>query len=400
MAALIIAISPVSGVNNPRLLLTSPDSRDLPVICTVVGRQFYSYLTSCRAITSMNNDSHIQRARKYRSKKQRPCDLCRSRKIQCKLQGDKAECEHCQKLSRRCTFVLQPLKRTYRPAAHQISNDGSQSRVVATKDSIYSGVNVSHPNIDQVSPVDNASFGGNDITESWNAAEILYGRSSQEKMSHVHALTNFLGNGTLDTNRFQLQFQLESLTERGSDPLSHDFSADLLSSSFMAPSHNLESNQSFEDVTIDSQDQSSPGSIRYATLARSGDLNAEPTTWTEDYSLDKRKEYSHQIIGLSSESDPYLLQHYDYDCRGTYPMFRLDFRSMLDSEPEEPREYTSNGLPSPDRVPVHFMMTNEEIWQEAVETKERMSGDKSSQDDLKLLNSLVPIDLGKRLIKM
>lgn len=50
---------------------------------------------------------HRSQARKYRSKRQRPCDLCRQRKTQCKLPGSGGACELCQKLGRNCTFVLQ-----------------------------------------------------------------------------------------------------------------------------------------------------------------------------------------------------------------------------------------------------------------------------------------------------
>ncbi|KAJ5123318.1 GAL4 [Penicillium atrosanguineum] len=47
------------------------------------------------------------------------------------------------------------------------------------------------------------------------------------------------------------------------------------------------------------------------------------------------------------------------------------------------------------------MMTNEEIWQDTVDAKEKMlSEGKSAQNDLKFLHSLVPIDLAKRLIKI
>lgn len=55
-----------------------------------------------------------QRTRKYRSKIQRPCDLCRSRKIQCKRPNDASACQKCSELSRQCTFVLEPLKKKAR----------------------------------------------------------------------------------------------------------------------------------------------------------------------------------------------------------------------------------------------------------------------------------------------
>lgn len=163
-----------------RPLLISPATRDLPAICKVVGRQRYSYLGSCQTSVIMNNERSIRQARKYRSKKQRPCDLCRTRKIQCKLQVDKAECEHCQKLSRQCTFVLQPLKRSYRSATHQIRNDGSQIRVAAEEDNLYTDVNAFYSDINLASSVDNAVPTENDITghllESWSPVETQYGR--------------------------------------------------------------------------------------------------------------------------------------------------------------------------------------------------------------------------------
>lgn len=52
--------------------------------------------------------------RKYRSKKHRPCDLCRSRKIQCKLQNNETTCALCTRLQRDCTYVMGPLRRKSR----------------------------------------------------------------------------------------------------------------------------------------------------------------------------------------------------------------------------------------------------------------------------------------------
>lgn len=50
-------------------------------------------------------------ARKYRSKRQRPCDLCRGRKTVCKVLLGSSVCELCKKLGKSCAFVLQPLKK-------------------------------------------------------------------------------------------------------------------------------------------------------------------------------------------------------------------------------------------------------------------------------------------------
>ena len=75
---------------------------------------------SVRTLTSSMSDEvppqqqHDSNGRRYRSKKQRPCDVCRSRKIQCKLHGNEVVCEMCKKLGRRCTYVLGPLRRKHR----------------------------------------------------------------------------------------------------------------------------------------------------------------------------------------------------------------------------------------------------------------------------------------------
>lgn len=59
-----------------------------------------------------------QNGRKYRSKKQRPCDLCRSRKTHCRITGSESICELCKKLGRQCTFVQKPLRRAQNPQAN------------------------------------------------------------------------------------------------------------------------------------------------------------------------------------------------------------------------------------------------------------------------------------------
>lgn len=58
-----------------------------------------------------SDSTNGSQARKYRSKRQRPCDLCRQRKTQCKIPASGGACELCDKLGRSCTFVLQPLRK-------------------------------------------------------------------------------------------------------------------------------------------------------------------------------------------------------------------------------------------------------------------------------------------------
>jgi hypothetical protein len=77
-------------------------------------------------------------ARRYRSKRQRPCDLCRQRKTQCKIPDSGGACELCDKLSQSCTFVLQPLsKKRGRPPETQ--SDSAQQRGIQSEFDAYNG---------------------------------------------------------------------------------------------------------------------------------------------------------------------------------------------------------------------------------------------------------------------
>lgn len=119
------------------------------------------------------------------------------------------------------------------------------------------------------------------------------------------------------------------------------------------------------------------------------------------YSLDSRKGYSSQLIGLSSECDPYLLRHYKYDGNDNYTMFRLDWRRVMDdgharSSDTEPKRLTPSGY-----APVQFIMSDEVIWKRDSEAvNEILCGTRSEFQDFELLGKLVPADLGSRLINL
>lgn len=121
-----------------------------------------------------------------------------------------------------------------------------------------------------------------------------------------------------------------------------------------------------------------------------------------DFSLDDRPGYSSQLIGLSSETDPFLLRHYQYDMRDTFRMFGLDFRKVTDDmNMRRPAGLSqSSQIPASD-IPVQFVMTNEEICDEDVKIIDKdFSGSNTEATDHALLYKIVPIDLGSRLLKL
>lgn len=145
---------------------------------------------------------------------------------------------------------------------------------------------------------------------------------------------------------------------------------------------------------------SSVGSARAITDIRQDGLE----DWPSDFSLDTRKGYSNQLIGLSCESDPYLLRNYYYNKLDTYPMFRLDFRKVKDDASVQPFLETSvygNSLLPADSPPIQFVMTHEDIWKNSQILVEAIqSGGNTEESDLELLKKIVPADLGPRLLKL
>ena len=124
--------------------------------------------------------------------------------------------------------------------------------------------------------------------------------------------------------------------------------------------------------------------------------------WSSDFSLDERPGYSSQLIGLSSETDPFLLRHYQYDTRDTFRMFALDFRKVIDdvNMPGPTASSQSSQIPASD-IPVQFVMTDEEICKDDVKIIDQdFAGSNTEAEDHALLYKIVPIDLGSRLLKL
>ncbi|KAL6247635.1 Fungal specific transcription factor [Rhinocladiella similis] len=124
--------------------------------------------------------------------------------------------------------------------------------------------------------------------------------------------------------------------------------------------------------------------------------------WSSDFSLDERPGYSSQLVGLSSETDPFLLRHYQYDGRDTFRMFALDFRKVTDdiNMPGPSASTQPSQVPASD-IPVQFVMTDEKICKEDVKLVDTdFAGFNTEAEDHAMLYKIVPIDLGSRLLKL
>lgn len=298
--------------------------------------------------------------RKYRSKKQRPCDICRARKIHCHVPGNESTCECCKRLSRACTFNLEPLKRKRPPRADttappDIRPPAMPASIAAP--ALHLGTHGLIPSGETPAPAPDSM--ALDMMDFW-----LHGDSN-----------GFSPRGLSEFGGSQLLLPT---------PLQNTMSPQL-------PVQNIASIA-----------PSSPPR-QEAQMISTADTHTTDPASPKPFSLEGRKGYSNHLIGLSCESDPYLLRFYKYDRDDMYPMFRLDYRRMqgdINPSPGSPSGHAS------DSVPVQFVLTDEEVLKDGVKEAEHMfegSSEKShctEEEDIARLHSLVSPDLGEKLIKL
>lgn len=109
--------------------------------------------------------------------------------------------------------------------------------------------------------------------------------------------------------------------------------------------------------------------------------------WPSEYALDGRSEVSNYMIGLSCESDPFLLDQYRYDAHDNYHMHRLNFRKISDGQSARP---------------LQFILGDEAIWQNDVRATMRQlsGGDGSESADATLLDGIVSPSQAIRLVNL
>ena len=101
--------------------------------------------------------------RRYRSKSQRPCDLCRTRKVLCNIPEPAKPCQLCEQTGRKCTFLRNPGRKQRERARG--AQGGTPSPVVL-------------PDSDQVVFLDKIQESG----------QLLDGRNSSDHNAHQNIL--------------------------------------------------------------------------------------------------------------------------------------------------------------------------------------------------------------------
>ncbi|KAK7419786.1 hypothetical protein QQX98_003158 [Neonectria punicea] len=207
--------------------------------------------------------------RKYMSKRQRPCDFCRSRKTACRIEGS-PPCRSCQLHAKECTFVEAARPRKKHMAADAFAGSFAEA-VVDEHEPVGASIEgvggevslgVSVPDVDDAPS----------LTDAPNA-------ESFPEMS-----MQFLDNLDMDGSEYRFMFR---------SPASN-------------PSPTA-------DVSATSQSQSPSTS--------------HPTD-SSDILLDGTGGLNPETLGLTGHMDPYLLQSYQFDHAGTFKFKQLAIQSV------------------------------------------------------------------------
>ena len=349
--------------------------------------------------------------RPYRSKKKRPCDLCRSRKTQCRILDGDATCELCKRLARDCTFVLQPLRKEPRQqlGSEIAADQQADRRQYEFEDNPEAPplLPVPRPDDDDSSMALNATpiwlaleqGGRAPVTTPGSASHLLpmdwssfdFPISTLSKINQVelsgtnHAKDPSLGSGHASYE----QPQTRDGTTAANTAHQIDTVTPLHSADSMDDSHGNEAGQ------IPS---SGPSPSRFMQgLLDSRQQSVQNFDWPTEFSLDSKEGYSNQLIGLSGESDPFLLQYYLYNVYDTYPMFRLDFRKIMGNESVQPVMVDELQAPV-GNIPIQFVMSDESIYEDDLRIAETAPPGRTPEAcDATRLENLVPADVGVRL---
>jgi hypothetical protein len=348
-------------------------------------------------------------ARKYRSKRERPCDLCRSRKTVCKIPAERGVCDLCKRLQRRCTFLIQPLRKEKpRPIQHPLEDQRepgiSQEEPVLREtgyldnghvDIIFDDNPFLLPSVtSQVSPFSPQTTSQLDGID-WSFLESHNGKNLQILSTGWHG-SLFSTLAPREKDGLVGRHPSAAATE---SQLPQDYTSPG-DQELRSKPHRLDRRPpAVSDRESDVHDYISNAGSRETLLTRAdGD-------WTDDFSLDAKPGYSNQYIGLSNETDPFLLSHFHYDNLDNYTMFRLTYRKITDDVnlASHIRSRTPEGVAKipTSEAPIQFQIFNETICEENIRVAEKdFSVHNSETEDVALLKKIVPDDSGHRLLNL
>lgn len=295
---------------------------------------------------SMSHQESTDRARAYKSRNKRPCDFCRYKKAACHLDAQ-PPCELCIRYNKECTFVESPAKRRRpndnNPESQKLRQNGSFD---AKAINVSSGHN---------------AFAGGPLSAGMDMQqELMQWQSNMPPFGVLPnmGLTPGMEFGAFDPALYHEPFEsFEPIAANNVDPA-------------LAATH---VHRSSIDTTPSQRSATLPSAMHQAVDTTS----AEP-------SLDNQPSSNAQIVGMSGESDPYLLSRYRFDQYNEASFGQIRIRKMCDAN------VLNGGLPTYFTIQ-HNGLASKAQPPERAETLERYRRE---------VDEMVSDEVGKRLIAL
>ena len=286
-------------------------------------------------------------SRRYRSKAERPCDLCRSRKVLCNIPDPSKPCQLCDRTSRPCTFTVGPGKQLRVNGREDLSRDVAPHQINELE-----------------APEQND---GGHFTPSFNNTDLL--ETPSEFLPSFGQLFGSTGSGTpLET---QWQNAVGSLDD-GLDVQSAGINEGL-------PDMHMPELWATDDIEPSIANSGSPAT-------RSSAAPSIPSPMAHgDSSLNCMPHMSSIFIGYSNESDSFLLENYPYNSSDELDFFMVRYR-----RPSQHK--VSGGWP-----PVHILQSKAQSVSEGQEAMQRCL---ALEDERTLLKELVDVETGVSLLRL
>lgn len=215
--------------------------------------------------------------RPYRSKRRRPCDRCRHRKLGCRIDHE-PPCERCKAARVDCTFVL-----AVEPRSNKVKRqDLDLGREMLNWDAIAASEGFPDSSLDR------------------------YGDFAPKTSAGEDAMEDVLSP--------QVYHEEDPTTE--DKPSNGIHSVDIGGAPDLSPASSINQN-------------SSPQGVGSETYQREDHAST-------NHSLDEMQDFTAKLFGISAESDPWLLRHCRFDEHGLRRFYKVHFRNVADiSEPEQ-----------------------------------------------------------------
>ncbi|KAH6876363.1 fungal-specific transcription factor [Thelonectria olida] len=217
--------------------------------------------------------------RKYMSKRQRPCDFCRSRKTACRI-DDAPPCRSCQLHDRECTFVeaARPRKRQATDANIESHSEDDPHQDAAGPSGASQGLQSTLQRaLPEPSPLDQTRH--EDEAEEPVPADASFADMSM----------HFLHNLDMDGSEYQFMFR----TPR-------------------SPASNM----------------SVLGDAQLPTISQAPSPGPPSASSSSNILIDGVAGFNPETLGLTGDMDPYLLQRYQTDHRGIFKFKQLAIHSV------------------------------------------------------------------------